>query len=112
MATLVSNTHLCLAKYGAGTKLSVVISSSNSSSVTLKERFTGCDNPATANILPPILKQRSFPHLTSSVTAGRLLQNILMSSIFTLKGFNDSKLEITKVYGLSKSLLSRAYWRR
>ena len=57
-------------------------SSSNSSSRTLKENVSGPSSEATQNIFPATEKHRSWPHLTSSVTAGSARQKSRNVSIF------------------------------
>jgi hypothetical protein len=57
------------------------VSSPNTSGVHLNASVCGRSVLTTANILPPTLKTRSLPHLMSSVTAGRLRQNVRTESI-------------------------------
>jgi hypothetical protein len=58
-------------------------SSSNCSSVTLNDAVMGdCSSAVTKNIFPSTLKQRSLPHLMSSVTLGNCLHKLCTSSIF------------------------------
>src|SRR5262245_63253832 len=64
------------------------VNSENSSGVHLNENWLAgpASRPMTANILPPILKTRSFCHKTSSVTCGseRQYSRIFSRFIFQL----------------------------
>src|SRR5262245_18393312 len=63
------------------------VNSANSSGVHLKENWLAgpASRPMTANILPPILKTRSFCHKTSSVTCGSERQYSRIFSRFILQ---------------------------
>jgi hypothetical protein len=69
------------AMYGAGMIPSRSISSPNVSGVHLNASVCGRSVFTTANILPPTLKQRSLPHLMSSVTPGSARQIVRTTSI-------------------------------
>src|SRR3989442_6270305 len=65
-----SCTHMFRAMYGAGMMPGRSTSSPNDSGVHLKAIECGGSMLTTANIFPATQKQRSLPHLMSSVTAG------------------------------------------
>jgi hypothetical protein len=60
--------------YGAGMMPSRSVSSANVSGVHLNAIECGFSRLTTVNILPATQKQRSCPHLTSSVTSGSARQ--------------------------------------
>src|SRR5262249_22045172 len=69
-----SITHMLRAMYGAGMMPGRSTSSANDSGVHLNATWCGGSRLTTTNIFLPIQKQRSWPHLMSSVTWGRAPQ--------------------------------------
>src|SRR5215468_3337137 len=73
------------------------VNSENSSGVHLKENWLAgpASRPTAANILPPILKTRSFCHKTSSVACGSERQYSRIFSRFILQFLLFISLRIT-----------------